>query len=221
MSFQGSDVWKILNAIILSLFILTGHCLFSARLVAGELVELAMTHDQGVYQLKLKMILDATPESIHDVVTDYDHVYRLSPSIIESEVLHTPDKSIVQVKTLLNDCILIFCKEIQRVEEVRELETGDIYAVIIPRLSSVKSGTTMWKFQPIGSRTRINYSISLEPGFIVPPFIGTYIVKQKLKKEVLNSFSNIERLAQIRSRRKHIQQKQLLTDIPRKHASAN
>ena len=220
MHFQRKDVWRSLNVTILSLSILTGYCLFPKRLVAGELVELALTHNQGVYHLNLKMNLDATPENLHDVVTDYVHIYRLNPSIIESEVLDTPDNSIVQVRTLFNNCILMFCKEIHRVEEVRELETGDIYAVIIPELSNVKSGTTVWQFQPNGARTRINYSLTLEPGFSVPPFVGTYLVKQKLKEDVLESFNNLERLAQIRGRR-HVQQKQLSTDITKEHDNAN
>ena len=221
MHFQQHDVRRFLDAIILSLFILTGYCLMSTRLVAGELVEYSMTHEQGVYHLNLVMILDATPEHIHEVVTDYEHVYRLNPSIVESEVLHTPDNSIVQVRTLVNDCIFIFCKEIHRVEEVRELQTGDIHAEIIPRLSNVKSGTTKWQFHPLGARTRIDYNLTLEPGFNIPPLVGTYIVKQKLKEEVLESFNNIERLAKIRSSRKHVPQMQLLTDIAKGQDNAN
>lgn len=220
MHFQRHDEWRSLQAIILSLFIATGYCLISTRLVAGELVELALTHNQGVYHLNLKMILDAAPEHIRGVVTDYEHVYRLNPSIVESEVMNSPDNSIVQIRTLVNNCIIIFCKEILRVEEVYEFETGDIYAVIIPRLSNVKSGATMWQIQPIGERTRINYYMSLEPGFTVPTFVGPYIVKQKLKKEVLESFNNIERLAKIRSSRSGVSQMQLLTDITRGQGSA-
>ena len=216
MYFQLHDVRRFLDAIIL----LTGFCLMSTRLVAGELVELALTYKQGVYHLNLIMILDATPEYIHEVVTDYEHIYHLNPSIVESEVLQTPDNSIVQVRTLVNDCVFIFCKEIHRVEEIRELQTGDIHSEIIPRLSNVKSGTTKWQFHPVGSGTRVNYNLTLEPGFNVPPFVGTYIVKKKLKKEVLESFNNIERLAKIRSSRNHVPHKQLLTDISKRQSSA-
>lgn len=199
MHFQQRDALRTINNIILPVIILAGYCLFATRLFAAELVDITLSQEQGMYQLKLEIILDASPEYVHDVVTDYVHVYRLNPSIVDSEILHTADSSVVRVRTLVNDCILIFCKEIHRVEEVRELDTGTIFALVIPELSNVKSGVTIWQIQPMEERTRINYLLSIEPGFFVPPLVGTHIVKQKLKKEVLVSLDNIERMAQVRS----------------------
>ena len=112
-------------------------CLLSTRLSAADLVDLALTQYKGVYQLRLEIILDAAPQNVHDVLTDYVHIYRINPSIIDSEILHSPDSSVVRVRTVINDCILIFCKVLHRVEEVRELETGDIYALVDPELSNV------------------------------------------------------------------------------------
>jgi hypothetical protein len=173
-------------------------CLYSTLLEAGEVVKLAISDKQDVYQLELEMILDAPYEDVHYVITDYVHIYRINPSIVESDILYTPDPSVTRVRTLINDCVLFFCRNILRVEDVREFRTGDIYAVIVPRLSNVKSGTAHWQIQPLGARTRINYNLTLELGFFIPPLIGSHIVKMKLQEETLISFSNIERIAQIR-----------------------
>lgn len=197
MFFQQWNAFRTLSVIVPALFMLACFCLLSTRLIAADLVDLALTQNRGVYQLRLEIILDATPQNVHDVLTDYVHIYRINPSITDSEILYSPDDSVVRVRTVINDCILVFCKVLHRVEEVRELETGDIYALVDPELSNVKSGVTIWQINAMGSRTRINYTLSVEPGFFVPPLIGTHVVKQKIKREVLMSLENIERIAQI------------------------
>ncbi|MEA2094945.1 MAG: hypothetical protein U9P11_10325 [Pseudomonadota bacterium] len=204
MRCQSCDVLRITGKAALTFILLTCGCLTSTLLAAGELVELDLSHERGVFHLRLEMILEAPHKDVHNVVTDYAHIYRLNPSIVESAVMEMLDDSVVRIKTLINDCILIFCRDILRVEDVRELGTGDIFAVIVPRLSNVKSGAALWQIQPLGSHTRINYYLTLEPGFFIPPAIGTYLVKKKLQQEVLISFSNIERIAQIRSGRTQV-----------------
>ena len=182
-----------------ALFLLSGCWAYAAPSTAGELIELALSYERGVYQLNLEMVLYAPADDVRYVLTDYVHIYRINPSIVESEILNAPDESVVRVRTLLNDCILIFCREILRVEDVQELETGDIHAVVVPQLSNIKSGTSRWQIRPMGSRTRLEYTMELEPGFFVPPLIGVYLVKQKLREELLISLKNIERIARIRS----------------------
>jgi hypothetical protein len=87
------------------------------------------------------------------------------------------------------------------VEDVREVGADDIYTVIVPQLSNVRSGTSHWQILPMGARTRINYDMTLDPGFIVPPLIGSYFVEKKLKEEALICLNNIERIARIRDER--------------------
>lgn len=183
---------------MLFLFVSAGCGLYSVMLMAGEVTELTLANKKGVYQLQLEMVLDAPAKDVHHVVTDYARIYRLNSSIVESEIINTDD-SLVRVRTLINDCLWIFCQEILRVEDVRQLETGSIYAVIVPELSNIKSGMTVWQIEPLGRRTRVNYRMIVEPGFIVPPLIGSRIIKNKLRKEVLVTLGNVERIARIRS----------------------
>jgi hypothetical protein len=87
------------------------------------------------------------------------------------------------------------------VEDVREVGADDIYAVIVPQLSNVRSGTSHWQILPRGTSTRINYKMTLDPGFFIPPLIGSYIVEKKLKEETLICLNNIERIARIHDER--------------------
>ena len=176
----------------------TATCLFTATLWAAEPVKIAVNQQYGVYHVSLETILDAPADAVHNILTDYVHIYRLNPSITESEILPAPDASVVRVRTRINDCILIFCRNIVRVEDIRELGPGQLYAQIVPQLSNIKSGAAIWQIQPEGNATRLNYDLTVEPGFFIPPLIGTYFIKNKLREQILTSLANIERIVQVR-----------------------
>lgn len=195
--------------------------LYSPSLAAVQLVNFSVGVKQGIYHLALVMILDARFTDVHYVITDYAHIYRIDPSIVESGILGKPYASVTRVQTLINDCVLFFCRDILRVEDVREVGDDDIYAVIIPQLSTARSGTEHWQILPRGPRTRINYHMTLDPGFLVPPLIGDHIVEKKLKEEVLICFNNIERLARIHNKQLRAHDTTLSTDTASDHGKAN
>jgi hypothetical protein len=201
MCLEQHRIWRIAGRTAMFLFAMASCCLYTPFLAAGGVVDLMISESQGVYQFALEMILDASAEDVRYVITDYAHIYRIDPSIVESEILGTPDRSVTRVKTLINVCFLSFCRDILRVEDVREVGDDDIYTVIVPQLSNVRSGAAHWRIHPMGAKTRINYDMTLEPGFFVPPLVGSYLVEKRIKEETLICFNNIERIARIHSER--------------------
>jgi hypothetical protein len=167
---------------------------------AGDLRELQVTHKQGVYQMKMAAMVEAPAEYVRDVLTDYARIYRLNPSITESEVLPSPDAGVARVKTVMTGCVAFFCREVGRVEDVRELASGDLHAVIVPELSNLRSGSAKWSFEPVGEQTLVTYQADMEPDFFIPPLIGSFFVKQNIRSELTTSFARIECVAQIRMR---------------------
>lgn len=178
-------------------FAMTSPGLHLPSSAAAEMLHLAVNDKQGVYQLALEAILNAPADDVRHIITDYAHIYRIDPSIVESRIMSAPNAPVTRVRTLINDCVLFVCRSILRVEDVREVGDNDIYSVVVPRLSNVLSGTEHWQIHPIGEKTRINYNSTLQPDFYVPPLIGSPIVEDKIRAETLTCFNNIERLAQI------------------------
>ena len=201
MCLKEYRIWRIVGRIAMLIFAIASCYIYSPLLAAREVIDLSISDSNGVYHLALAMIVDAPFADVHYVITDYVHTYRIDPSIVESEILGKPDASVIRVKTLVNDCVLFFCRNILRVEDVREVGADDIYTVIVPQLSNVRSGTSHWQILPMGARTQINYDMTLDPGFFVPPLIGSYIVEKKLKEETLICLNNIEHIARIRDER--------------------
>ena len=173
----------------------------STLVLANDITEFEVTEEEGVYYIKASVVLYAPARYVHNVLTDYVHIYRLNPSIIESEVLESEDDNIVRVRTKVIGCVAFYCEEIERVDDVRILASGDIQAEIVPELSQFKSGIALWKIQSMGESSKLTYLAEMEPDFFIPPLIGISIVKEKLHDEIMISFTHLEKIASIQSER--------------------
>jgi hypothetical protein len=174
-------------------------CLLIPLARSGDLAELQVSETEGVYSINLVMQMQVPAQYVRRLLTDYEHIYRLDPAIIDSEILPSPDDGIVRVRTRIADCITFFCMKIDRVEDVRELEYGGLQARVVPSLSNFKYGYSEWKILGMEEHTRVIYQAQLQPDFFIPPLIGSYFVKQKLRKSMLASLARIECIARIQA----------------------
>lgn len=168
---------------------------------AFDLIDAEVTEENGIFRIKASAVIEAPPDYIRYVLADSTHVYRLSPSIIESEVLPTSTAGEKQVRTRLLTCTSVFCREIERVDSVRMLKSGNFEAEIIPALSEFKSGKATWEISSMDDGSYIVYQASLEPKFFIPPVLGTQVVIQYLRDEFTTTFIRIERIASINAER--------------------
>ena len=173
----------------------------SAAVLANEITEFKVTEEEGVFYIKASVVLQAPAEYVRSVLTDYVHIYRLNPSIVESKVLLSPGNDVARIRTKVVACVIFYCEEIERVEVVRIFASGDIQAKIVPESSQFKSGVTLWQVRSMGEESRLTYHAEMEPDFYVPPLIGNTIVKVKLREEIMASFTRLERIARIQSER--------------------
>lgn len=169
--------------------------------IAHELNHAEVTEDNGIFQFQFTTIIDAPAEYVRQVLTDYTHIYRLNPSIIESEVLPSQQSDETKVRTKVLACASFFCREVERVETVRILASGDLQADIDPERSEFRSGKAIWKITEIDNRSKLEYVATLEPDFFIPPVIGVSVIGNSMKNEVINTFGRIERIACINASR--------------------
>lgn len=173
--------------------------------LAESLIEdISVIEKDGVYHINISALLDADEDSVRSVISDYNHIYRLSDSIIESKVLDNGDGS-TRVETQVLCCVPLFCKEVTRVEEVSHLESGDIKTIIIPGMSDFRSGDATWIIkaprQGKGHGTQLNYNATLEPDFFIPPLLGTRMVIDNMQQEFSTMVYRIQHIARINEQR--------------------
>ena len=146
-------------------------------------------------------LIAAPANYVRYVLTDYKHIYRLNPSIIESDVLEQHDDGSVSLRTKAVGCAAYFCEELDRVEKVRLLPSGDLQAEIIPELSQFKSGKTLWRIKPMGDYCEVTYLSDMEPDIYIPPVVGKFLIKKYIREEMQISFTNLEKISKILAER--------------------
>ena len=173
----------------------------SLTLQTGKPPEVEITEQSGTYQIKVVAVIDASASHVRHVLTDYVHIYRLNPSIIESEVLKRHDDGSVSVRTRVIGCAAWFCEELDRVEKVRQLPSGDLHAEIVPELSQFKSGQTFWRIKTLGDHCEVTYLSDMEPDVFIPPIVGKFLLKKAIRKEMQISFANLEKISSVLAER--------------------
>ncbi|MGB5830590.1 MAG: SRPBCC family protein [Thiohalocapsa sp.] len=162
---------------------------------AGDLLDLRVAHDKGRYLLSAHILIDAPAAAVHRRLTDYANLTELNPSITQSEILAAPQFYDARVSTVIEACVLGQCRTLRRVEDVHESPTR-LVAVIVPEQSNFTAGHTEWLLQPRGRQVHVKYRAELEPGFSIPPLLGTAVLKHGMERELLKMLENLERLTE-------------------------
>ena len=167
---------------------------------AAEVLKADVSNTEQRFEFDVEMTVGAPAEHVWRVLTDFVHIYRLNPSIIESDVLPSPEPGVTRVRTVVRDCVFIICKRIERVEDVQAVGRGRLVTSVIGELSNIRAGSSSWRVLRTGHSTRVQYRGRVEFQEFIPPVIGTYLVRKKLLGNVTVSLANIERIAQIHAR---------------------
>ena len=170
-------------------------------LKSGSLPEIEIIEQGGVYQIKAVAKIKAPAHYVRYVLTDYKHIYRLNPSIIESELLKCDDDGSVSVRIKVIGCAAYFCEELTRVEKVKLLPSGDIYTVIDPGQSQFKSGQTHWRIKTQGDYSQVTYISDMEPDIFIPPVVDKFLIMKSIRQEMQSSFENLEKISSILAER--------------------
>jgi hypothetical protein len=163
---------------------------------AGDISELAITEDNGAYHVRILMFLDASAQYVYQVITDFENVSRICPSVTGSELLEPPDERTVRLRNYLKYCFVTFCYDLEWVGDIRVFPDGYLKMETVPELSNFEYGSSIWNVHPIGSRTEVLHETVMKPGFYVPPLIGKLLMKFYFRREILATFDRIESEAQ-------------------------
>ncbi|MGB7933766.1 MAG: SRPBCC family protein [Gammaproteobacteria bacterium] len=177
------------------LLVLSALHLLSLAANASQLVRLEVDQRADVYEIRVEMEVDAPAEAVRAVLTDYANLDRLNASITTSKVVGTSHDGAVRVLTRFKNCVLFFCMDIQKVEDVTEDDQGRILVAMVPGSSNFRSGHASWEVRSTGNRSRVIHYAKLEPDLWIPPWIGTAILKNTLRQEILESFDSLDCLA--------------------------
>lgn len=157
--------------------------------------EVNVLYDKGTYYLTAEFDVEASPARVMQVLNDYENISDLNPAITVSELLESPDNSTIRIRTVVHDCILFFCKDITRVEDVQQEGNEKLEAFLIPMLSDLRSGYASWALTENSLGTTVKYEANMQPKFWVPPIIRSVVLTKKFKKRVTETVKRVQTVA--------------------------
>lgn len=162
---------------------------------AAEMRGLDVAYEDGHYTMVSTVWFDAALEPTWHVFSRWDYSENFSSAIVEARDLE-PDASGRPGFYIRNrGCVLFFCKSLTRQGYVERDEFRVLRAFADPEHSDFKVSNETWEFVEEGGGTIVTYTLYFKPAFWVPPAIGPYMIKRKLKMEGGQALDRIEMAA--------------------------
>lgn len=175
-------------------------CLCVAPAVAAaDFYTLTVSHDGDLYAMSADAHLAAPPAAVYAVLTDYEHLTRISSAVLKSHVVQHLDNGEVLVYTDSRVCALFFCRHIVELQRYTRPGPQDLVAEVVPERSDLKMGRTTWHLEAENDGTHLHWEMTAVPGFWVPPFIGSALVERGLRIEGRRGVAGVEKLARERA----------------------
>ena len=173
-----------------------GLFLWLAITINALAADVSVVYKNKNYHLHATFHVEASAAQVMQVLTDFDNIADLNPAIIESETQKSLDENKLRVRTVIKDCILFFCKQITRVEDIDQFENEKLEAFIVPMLSDLRSGYAVWGLTEEATSTMVDYNASMQPKFWIPPIVRSYVLTKKFKQRVIESVELLQQKAQ-------------------------
>jgi hypothetical protein len=163
--------------------------------MAGDILASMVTEHHGTYSIDVQARIEAPLATVHRVITDYDHLYRVNPAIVESRIVRRDSPVKHRVYTVIEACILLFCRRVVQMQDIVQQGGRRVEALILPQESDFRRGVAVWELTADGATTDLHFTAQLEPAFWVPPLIGPWLFERQILHELLESARYMEALA--------------------------
>jgi len=154
-----------------------------------------LTEENNLYHLRSASTINAPPELIIKTLLDYNNFHRLSGGIKETRYLEPDSDSTPVAYTLVESCVLFFCKQIKKTERVLVASDNEIVLEVDPSRSDFKFMHSRWSVKQVNGQTILAYDMDMEADFWIPPVIGPWAIKRKLHSSAMNMARRMEKMA--------------------------
>ncbi len=169
---------------------------FAATTRAAEMLSIIVDHDEGTYTMTSEVWFDASVEQVYEVFRYWDNSTKFSSAIVESRDVEPDAQGRPQFYVRNRACVLFFCTTFERRGYVESELNKRILAFVDPETSDFHLSNESWKFLAKDGGTLVIYDLEMRPKFWIPPAIGPYLIKRKLRNNGSDAIDRIEVIAQ-------------------------
>ena len=163
---------------------------------AAEMRSIDVQYEDGYYTLVSVVWFDAGLRPMFHVFSTWDLSDQFSGAVVEARDLEADELGRPGFFVVNRGCVVFFCKTLTRQGYVEIEEEKVLRAFADPALSDFKVSNEAWEFAEESGGTIVKYTLHMQPDFWVPPAIGPYLIKRKLKNDGGGALDRIEAIAQ-------------------------
>lgn len=163
---------------------------------AAEMRSVNVDYADGRYTMKSEVWFDATVQQVYDVFRQWDLSTQFSSTIVESADVEPDEEGRPQFYIRHKGCVWFFCLTFERRGYVESEPNEVLRAYTNPETSDFLLSNETWTFAAENGGTVVSYHLLMKPKFWVPPGIGPYIIKHKLRNDGGDALDRIEVIAQ-------------------------
>ena len=160
---------------------------------AADLRSIDVDYDGRLYEFESVVWFGTGIDETFEVFSRWDYSPRFSSAVVEArdtEIDGQPGYYVVN-----RGCVLFFCKSLTREGRVEREHNRAMRAFADPEKSDFRRADEVWEFSEEAGGTRVIYRLKMEPAFWVPPAIGPWMIKRKLRNEGAEAIDRIEEVA--------------------------
>jgi len=163
---------------------------------AAEMLSIKVDHEDGRYLMNSEVWFDAPLENVYEVFRRWDYSAEFSSAIVEAKDVEPDDQGRPQFYVQNKGCVLFFCKSFERRGYIELKVNSFLLAFTDPENSDFHLSDERWDFETRDGGTVVTYDLTMTPKFWIPPAIGPYLIKRKLRNDGGNAIDRIEVIAQ-------------------------
>jgi hypothetical protein len=163
---------------------------------AAEIRSIDVQYEDGRYSMVSVAWFDAGIDETYHVFSTWDYSPRFSGAVVEARDLEPEPGGRPGYFVINQGCMLFFCKSMVRQGYVEANHNQDLRAVADPEVSDFEQFDESWEFSEEDGGTSVRYQLHMVPDFWVPPAIGPFVIKRKLRKDGGAALDRIEAIAQ-------------------------
>jgi len=162
---------------------------------SADILSIEVDNNKGTYTLTSEVWFDATIPQLFEVYRYWDYSTRFSSAIVEARDLPADEQGRPLFYIRNKGCVLFFCQSFERRGYIETEANKELRAFADPETSDFHHSNESWRFVARDGGTVVTYDLSMEPKFWIPPGIGPYLIKRKLKKNGSEAVNRIEVIA--------------------------
>ncbi|MDJ0940689.1 MAG: SRPBCC family protein [Woeseiaceae bacterium] len=166
---------------------------------AADMRTVTVDRDGKVYTMRSEVFFDVDQDTLYEVFRNWDLSPGFSSWVVDARNLEPDETGKAGFYIQNKGCVMFVCKTLVREGYVDDEPNTYIHASAISEKSDFAISNETWTFSTEGTGTVVVYELEMSPKFWVPPVIGPYVIKRKLKSDGGDALDRIEKIAQDRA----------------------